>query len=71
VSSDEIRIELDWSRLLGFDQLPRPAAGGAGDRTQLAKVGNGKPVATPHLSMVGASKLTLTAIAKVGVVKEL
>jgi hypothetical protein len=71
MSTGKIRIQLDWSQLLGFDQLPRPAAGGAGDRTHLAKVGNGKVAGASRMSMVGASKLTLAAIAKVGVVKEI
>ena len=44
----KVRVKLDWSRLLGFDQAPAPdcASDGARSRAQLANLGaklGGKP----------------------------
>lgn len=43
------RIQLDWSRLLGFDQV----AGRRLDETRLAKSGS-KPEVTPNTRLIGA-----------------
>jgi hypothetical protein len=63
-------IELDWSKLLGFDQFARPAVAASPHELSCAKVGVKPRSQVPHCTMAGLKAqhpLHTTHWAKVGV----